>query len=80
MTTDNFREAIETYMNRRPFHPFVIELIGGARHEIDHPRVAGFRGDAFVFFSPGATTIWFDHESVVSVVDAASSELRSNNS
>jgi hypothetical protein len=37
MTAENFDALLTTFLNRRPFQIFTVELHGGKRFEIDHP-------------------------------------------
>ena len=64
MTAENFNIALEGLKQRKPFHPFTVELIGGQRVEIDHPGALVVRDGVAVFISPGGMPILFDHESV----------------
>jgi hypothetical protein len=65
MTADNFNIALEGLKQRKPFHPFTVELIGGQRFEVDSPGALVVRDGVAVFISPGGMPILFDHESVV---------------
>ena len=68
MTAESFDDAIRTLKSRQPYQPFVIELNGGERVEIDHPRVIVQRESGVaVFLSPGGVPIWFDHNSVLRI-------------
>jgi hypothetical protein len=68
MTADHLQELVELLVEKRPFHPFTIELVGGELVEIDHPRAMIARdGNAFVM-KPGGVPAWFDHDSVLQVI------------
>ena len=68
MTSDNFENILEVLSERRPFHPYTIELNGGQRFEVDHPRALAVRDGVAVYFAPGGIPYWFDHESVTTIV------------
>ena len=67
MTAKNFEALIITLLERRPFHPFTIQLHEGKRFEIDHPHSTVVRDGFAVYIAPGGTPVWFDHNSVVTV-------------
>ena len=68
MSIEHFESLIELLSDRRPFHPFTIELENGQRFEVDHPRaMATHNGMAFCW-APGGVPLWFDHQSVTSIV------------
>lgn len=68
MTSENFQQLIEALARRNPFRPFTVELIGGQRFEVDHPRALVQRDGVAVFLATGGVPIWFDHEGVVAIV------------
>jgi hypothetical protein len=51
MTAEEFDQTLRTWTKRRPFLPFVVELLNGERITIEHPEmsfgcgVAGFLSD-----------------------------------
>ena len=69
MTVEHFDELLIALMERRPFHPFTVELVGGDRFEIDHPRATALRNGVAVYLRPGGIPVKFDHDSVVQIVD-----------
>ena len=70
MTAENFDQLLESMLSRTPFRVFTIELHGGKRFEIDHPRATVYRDGVAVFVAPGGVPVWFDHESVSQIIDA----------
>jgi hypothetical protein len=68
MTADNFQQLLEALARRNPFAPFTVELVGGRRFEVDHPRALVARDGVAVFLAPGGIPIWFDHESVTAII------------
>ena len=74
MTVEDFQTLIEAHSERRPFHPFTIELIDGQRFEVDHPLALAYRDGLASFLAPGRIPYWFDHESVSTILgDTANS-------
>ena len=68
MTVDNFQTLIEELSTRHPFQPFTVELLDGQRYEIDHSHALAYRHGVASFLAPGGVPIWFDHESVSTIV------------
>lgn len=68
MTADNFTSLLESLQTRQPFRVFTVELHGGRRFEVDHPRALIVRDGVAVFLAPGGVPIWFDHDSVNQVI------------
>lgn len=73
MTADNFDAVLVALAERSPFQVFTVELHGGKRFEVDHPRALVVRDGVAVFLAPGGVPIWFDHESVTQIVGASAS-------
>jgi hypothetical protein len=73
MTADHFNEVLETLIELKPFRMFTVELHGGKRFEVDHPRAIVVRDGVAVFLAPGGTPIWFDHDSVTQIIGAPAS-------
>ena len=73
MTAENFDATLNSLLDRRPFQVFTVELHGGKRFEIDHPRATVFRDGIAVFVAPGPVLIHFDHESVSQIIEAPAS-------
>lgn len=71
MTAENFDQLLESLMSRTPFQIFTVELHGGRRFEVDHPRAVVFRDGVAVFIAPGGIPVWFDHESVNQIIEAS---------
>jgi hypothetical protein len=70
VTAENFDHLLEAMLSRDPFQIFTIELHGGRRFEIDHPRATVYREGVAVFIAPGGIPVWFDHDSVSQIIDA----------
>jgi hypothetical protein len=67
MTEQHFDELLMALMERRPFHPFTVELVGGERFEVDRPRATVLRNGVAVYLRPGGIPIYFDHDNVVQI-------------
>ncbi len=73
MTAENFNEVLESLAQRTPFQVFTVELHGGQRFEVDHPRAMVVRDGVAVFLAPGGVPFWFDHESVNQIIGSTAS-------
>lgn len=72
MTAEHFDNALTTLADAKPFTMFTIELHGGKRFEIDHPRALVNREGMAVFIAPGGIPILFDHDRVNQIIVAPS--------
>jgi hypothetical protein len=66
---DNFRAALRSFTRRRPFQPFVVELVTGERIQVRHPEVLVLGGDVAVYNHPNRAVLLFDGESVCQLCD-----------
>ncbi len=64
MEISAFDSALRAFVRRTPFQRFTVELVSGARLQVDHPEALVFRHGVAVHFSPDGTPTLFDHESV----------------
>jgi hypothetical protein len=69
MTEKHFDKVLAAFLDRRPFRPFTVELVGGEQFEIDHPRATVMRSGLAIFLCPGGTPVYFDHDSVLQLID-----------
>ncbi len=60
----DFQNALRALRQRQPFVPFTVELVSGARFEVDFPDALVVRDGVAVFIGPGGVPVLFDHESV----------------
>lgn len=72
MTSENFDTVLTALRERTPFQVFTVELNGGQRFEVDHPKALVIRDGVAVFLAPGGVPIWFDHDSVNQIIGALS--------
>jgi hypothetical protein len=71
MTEDAFEQSLRAFVRRVPFRPFTIELVGGARYEIQHPEALVIHGGVAVFLAPDKEIVLFDHEGVSQLTSAS---------
>jgi len=69
MAEQHFDSFLIALLDRKPFRPFTVELIGGDRFEIDHPRATVVRDGVAIYVRPGGIPVYFDHDSVLKIVD-----------
>jgi hypothetical protein len=74
MTAEHFDHILQGLQQREPFQVFTVELHGGRRFEVDHPRALVVRDGVAVFIAPGGVPVWFDHDSVNQIVGALAQE------
>ncbi len=70
MTADHFQTTLLGFQRRTPFHPYIVELVGGDRITVDHPGALVVRGGVGVFVSAEGALRIFDHEGVSQVIAA----------
>jgi hypothetical protein len=73
MVAETFSQALRAFARRKPFKPFIVELVSGERILVEHPEALAFRGGVAVYISPRGEFALFDHEGVAEVLDQASS-------
>ena len=71
MTAEHFERIVRAFQKRAPFRSFMVELVSGARIEVDHPEALVFRGGVAVYLSAAGVPTLFDHDSVAQVTDAS---------
>ena len=74
MTVKHFEGLLDAFLSRRPFRVFTVELHNGNRIEVDHPLAVAYRDGHAIFAGPGYVQVYFDHEGVVQIIDAPSSD------
>jgi hypothetical protein len=70
MLSEDFERTLRALVRRTPFRPFTVELVSGARIEVDHPEAMVFRGGVAVFIDAHGVPTLFDHEGVSQVIGA----------
>ncbi len=74
MTVENFQTLLESFLSRKPFQVFTVELHNGNRFEIDHSRAVVWRDGFAIFIAPRHVPIYFDNEGVLQFIDAPASD------
>jgi hypothetical protein len=69
MVPETFTQILRAYARRKPFKPFLVELMSGERILVEHPEALAYNGGAAVYISPRGGFAMFDHESVAQVLD-----------
>ena len=69
MITETFTQILRSYARRKPFKPFLVELMSGERILVEHPEALAYNGGAAAYISPRGGFVMFDHESVSQVLD-----------
>jgi hypothetical protein len=64
MDTGTFERSLLALQRRRPFHPFTVALVNGARFQVDYPEALAIRAGTAVFIGAGGVPTLFDHKSV----------------
>ena len=63
MNKDQFDETLRQFLRRKPFIPFVMELVDGGQIVVERPRVSFAEGSG-CFFNSKFDLIEFDCENV----------------
>lgn len=69
MVAETFAQALRAFNRRRPFKPYVIELVSGETILVEHPEALAYNGGAAVYVSPRREFSLLDHEGVAQVRD-----------
>jgi hypothetical protein len=72
MVAETFAQALRAFSRRKPFKPFLVELVNGERIFVEHPEALAFNGRAAVYISPRSEFALFDNEGVADVKDQTS--------
>jgi hypothetical protein len=74
MTSEHFQDSLQALRQRKPFHPFTVELVSGDRFEVDYPDALVVRDGIAVFVAPGGVPTLFDHEGVSQLIADSNAE------
>jgi len=69
MKADTFERSLKAFCQRKPFRPFLVELVSGARLTIDHPEALVHRGRAAMHIDREGNFTLFDNEGVSQLAD-----------
>jgi hypothetical protein len=76
MTRENFEATAKILTEATPFQPYVVELRGGERFEVNRLGALAWGEGATVFIGPGGKLRIFDQESVVQIINAPAHAIR----
>jgi hypothetical protein len=76
MNRENFEATVKILTEATPFQPYVIELHGGERFEVNRLGALACRGASAVFIGPGGELRIFDNDSVVQIINAPAHAIR----
>ena len=77
MKRQQLQSAVDSFKQRQPFQPFVVELDEGERLIVDDPKQLPGFGGAYTYLRPGGNFVFVDPEDVARVVDLASANATS---
>lgn len=69
MVAETFSQILKSFARRKPFKPFLVELVNGERILVEHPEALAFNGKAAVYISPRTEFCLFENEGVADVRD-----------
>ena len=69
MTPRHFQRALQAFTRRKPFKPFIVELVSGDRLQVRHPEALILRQGIAVFITAEFLHKLFDSESVSQLLD-----------
>jgi hypothetical protein len=69
MVAKTFSDVLRAFSHRRPFRPFMVELVNGEHFIVQHPEALAFNAGKGVYISPSGEFVLFDHEGVADVRD-----------
>jgi uncharacterized protein (AIM24 family) len=64
MTRDTFQNGLQSFSRRKPFRPFIVELMSGDRITVEHPEALAMRGEVAVYINTDGKFSLFDSTSV----------------
>ena len=76
MKAQAFDAVLRSFIARRPFRPFTVEMMSGTAITVDHPEALVLRGGAAVFLDRLGRPAYFDEESVVQIGRARNQAAR----
>jgi hypothetical protein len=73
MTRENFQNSLQAFARRRPFVPFVVELLSGEQFIVEHPEALAMRAGVAIYINTEGKYSLFDHSAVSRLMDIAES-------
>lgn len=77
MTEANFHLSLLSFVRRKAFEPFAIELVSGDRFVVDHSEAVAHRETVAVFIDPAGADKLFDNTAVSQLCDVPGRRRRS---
>src|SRR5262249_14146026 len=68
MTQEAFEQTLRELMRRRPFQPFIVELVSGDRFEVDAPESVAWNGGTAGYLRPSGEPILFHCKDVSQII------------
>ena len=78
MKDTSFQKSLHAFVSRRPFKPFIVELVSGDRIVVEHPEAFLMRGSAAVYLNPVGEYALFDSSTVSQLTDIRSNGNKSS--
>jgi hypothetical protein len=69
MSADELERAVRAFARRRPFQPYLLEMVSGDRLLVTHPEAVRRQGTLFVHYAPDRHPRIFSGESVCQLLD-----------
>lgn len=78
MKDTSVQKSLHAFVSRRPFKPFIVELVSGDRIVVEHPEAFLMRGSAAVYLNPVGEYALFDSSTVSQLTDIRSNGNKSS--
>ena len=78
MKDNPFQKSLRAFVRRRPFKPFVVELVSRDRIVDEHPEAVAMGGEAAVYLNPDGEYAFFDSSTVGQLTEVTSHGSKSS--
>ena len=78
MKETSFQKTVLAFVRRRPFKPFVVELVSGDRFVVKHPEAVAVGGAAAVYLNPDGEFAFFDSSTVSQMTEVIENGSKSS--
>jgi hypothetical protein len=75
LTFNNFVRSLRAFCRRRPFSPFLVEMVSGTVLRVPHPEAVRLYGEVAMYTAPDSTERLFDCTSVCEMYDVPPTDL-----
>ncbi len=75
MTFGNFVRSLRSFCHRRPFRPFLVELVSGTVFRVRHPEAVMLQREVVIFTAPDSTQRLFDCTTICQLFDPPPAKL-----